>query len=59
MVTKTFTIALTLHVRAGNEKDLPDQKEVENLTCALLMTPPATDTDTKWDVYATHGRKNE
>jgi len=59
MVTRSFTITLTVNVRAETEKDLPDQKGVENLTCSLLLTPPATDTDTTWNVYSTQVRKNE
>ena len=59
MATKEYTIALSIHVRTGDEKDLPAQKDVENLACGLLLTPPAVDTDTKWNVYATHVRKDE
>jgi hypothetical protein len=59
MVTRAFDISLTISVRAEKEEELPDQKDVENLTCSLLLTPPATDTDTTWDVYSTHVRKDE
>jgi hypothetical protein len=59
MVTKPYTITVTVNVRANDEKDLPEKKEVENLTCGLLLTPPATDTDIKWDVYSAHVRSDE
>lgn len=59
MATKKYTIRLDVHVRSKDSGRLPEQHEVENLACSLLLTPPGTDTDVGWDVYSTHVREND